>query len=254
MDRPDRGGAAGAGAPVRVFAAGSLKAAFRELATNISDDGGPDLELVFGAAGLLKDRIAGGEPCDVFASANMEHPRALAASSAGVRVFARNRLCALVQADLGVTRETLLARMLDPTVKLGTSTPGADPSGDYAHELFARAETLQAGAGAVLAAKALALTGSPASPKVSGRRSVYSRIMAERAADIFLTYVTNAAATARQVPGVAVVELPEELAVGADYGLVALSGRAEAEQTAAAILSAAGQRILGRHGFAAPIP
>jgi ABC-type molybdate transport system substrate-binding protein len=247
MDRPE------AGAPVRLYAAGSLKAAFGEIAAAVTGSGGPDLNLTFGAAGLLKDRIAGGEPCDVFASANMEHPRALAGSSDGVRVFARNRLCALVRADLGVTTETLLARMLDPAFKLGTSTPGADPSGDYAHELFAKAEGVRAGARTALAAKALALTGSPASPKVSSRRSVYSRIMAERAADIFLTYVTNAVATARDVPGIAVVELPDDLAVGADYGLVALSGRAEAEQIAAAILSAAGQEILARHGFAPAI-
>jgi ABC-type molybdate transport system substrate-binding protein len=88
----------------------------------------------FGASGLLRDRIAAGEPADVFASANMEHPQALAATGrAGeVKRFARNAMCALVGPQIDVTSETLVERLLDPAIKLGTSTPKADPSGDYA--------------------------------------------------------------------------------------------------------------------------
>ena len=48
--------------------------------------------------------------------------------------------------------------MLDPAVKLGTSTPKADPSGDYAFEVFAKAEKLKPGANAALEKKALQLT------------------------------------------------------------------------------------------------
>jgi ABC-type molybdate transport system substrate-binding protein len=104
----------------------------------------------FGASGLLKDEIAAGARAEVFASANMEHPQALAAEkrSGPVVPFARNRLCALVRPGLEVTPESLLDRMLDPQVKLGTSTPKADPSGDYAWEVFRKAEKLRAGASA----------------------------------------------------------------------------------------------------------
>jgi molybdate transport system substrate-binding protein len=55
-------------------------------------------------------------------------------------------LCALAAPQVAVTSETLLARMLDPAVKLGISTPNADPSGDYAWALFARADVVQPGA------------------------------------------------------------------------------------------------------------
>ncbi len=115
----------------------------------------------FGASGLLKDEIAGGARAEVFASANMEHPRALAAAkkSGPVVLFARNKLCALVRPGLAVTSDTLLERMLDPQVKLGTSTPKADPSGDYAFEAFRKAETVRTDARAVLEKKALQLTG-----------------------------------------------------------------------------------------------
>ena len=98
------------------------------------------MQAKFGASGLLKDEIAAGAKAEVFASANMEHPQALANAkrSGPVVLFARNRLCALVRPGLAVTRETLLERMLDPQIKLGTSTPKADPSGDYAFEAFSQ--------------------------------------------------------------------------------------------------------------------
>ena len=54
--------------------------------------------------------LAKGEDAEVFASANMAHPRALAdAGQAGeVHAFARNQLCALARPNVEVTAETLL--------------------------------------------------------------------------------------------------------------------------------------------------
>ena len=102
----------------------------------------------YGPSGTLRDRIAGGEKAEVFASANMAHPQSLAKAgkSGHVVMFARNRLCALVRPGLAVTPATLLEQMLSPNVKVGTSTPKADPSGDYAFEVFAKADALKAGA------------------------------------------------------------------------------------------------------------
>jgi PBP superfamily domain len=116
-------------------------------------------------------RILRGE-ADVFASANMEHPEALArAGKVGpVVMFARNRLCALARPEVGVTADTLLDRLLDPAVTLGTSTPRADPSGDYAWEVFRRAEALRPGSQARLEAKARQLVGGPASPPAGPER------------------------------------------------------------------------------------
>ena len=76
----------------------------------------------------------------MFASANMEHPEAVGRERGRPTVlFARNRLCAIARPGLDASPDTLLERMLDPAVKLGTSTPGADPAGDYAFAAFARA-------------------------------------------------------------------------------------------------------------------
>lgn len=239
---------------VLLHAAGSLRAALSDIARDFESAGGGKVQAKFGASGLLKDEIAAGASAGVFASANMEHPQALALAkrSGPVVLFARNRLCALIRPGLDVTSASLLDRMLDPEVKLGTSTPKADPSGDYAWEVFRKADKINAGAYAVLEKKALQLTGGPTSPPAPQGRSVYGELIAQGAADIFLTYCTNAVAARRENPSQAIVKLPDALAVGADYGLTVMTGAtAPAHQLALFILSAEGQRTLVKHGFAA---
>ena len=238
---------------VLLHAAGSLRGALTDVANAFQKSAGLKVQAKFGPSGLLRDEIAGGAKAEVFASANMQHPEALAkAGKAGpVALFTRNQLCALVKPGLAVTSDTLLARMLDPAVKLGTSTPKADPSGDYAFESFRKAEALKPGAGEALAKKALQLTGGPNSPPPPKDRSVYGKVVADGEADIFLTYCTNAIVAQRENPGQQVVALPASLAVGADYGLTVINGASPgAEQLAAYILSPDGQAILAKHGFA----
>ena len=249
--------AAQAADAVRLHAAGSLRDALTEVAKAFETSTGVSVESKFGPSGLLKDEIAAGAKAEVFASANMTHPRALeAAKRAGaVRMFARNRLCALARPGLAVGTGDLLARMGDPAVKLGVSTPNADPAGDYALEVFRKAEAVLPGAEAALAAKALPLTGGPTSAAAPAGRNIYGWVVAEGRADLFLTYCTNALVAARQNPGQRVVALPDALAVGADYGLTVVTGAShDAARFADFILSAGGQTILARHGFAAPAP
>jgi len=146
---------------------------------------------------------------------------------------------------------SLLDRMLDLNVKLGTATPKADPSGDYAFEVFRKAETIKPGAQHALEEKALQLTGGPASAVPPGGRAVYGWHVAEGRADIFLTYCTNAKAALEQYPDQQSVMLPEVLAVAADYGLTVMEGApAGAQAFAQFILSQTGQSILAGHGFA----
>jgi ABC-type molybdate transport system substrate-binding protein len=232
-----------------------LRGALTEVAAAFEAAAGAKVQAKYGPSGLLKDEIAGGGKAEVFASANMEHPRALAQAkrSGPVVLFARNRLCALVRPGLTVTSANLLDRLLDPQVKLGTSTPRADPSGDYAWEVFRKADKVKAGAFAALDRKALQLTGGAASPPAPAGRTVYGALVADGKADIFLTYCTNALVAQRENAGQQVVALPEELAVGADYGLtVVADAPSGAYRFAMFILSEAAQRILSKHGFAAP--
>jgi molybdate transport system substrate-binding protein len=213
---------------------------------------GVPVQGTFGASGLLRERIEKGEGADVFASADMGHPQKLAAEgrAGGVALFTRNRLCALASPKLQVAPGNLLQRMLDPAVKLATSTPKADPSGDYAWLLFDRAEQLQPGATAVLQAKALQLSGGPNSPPPPRDRNVYGYLIEKGDADVYLAYCTAALLAKAEVPALQIVQIPEALAVGADYGLTVIKGaRPEAERFAQFVLSPAGQAILAKHGF-----
>jgi molybdate transport system substrate-binding protein len=234
---------------LRIFAAGSLRAALTEIVTGAAAN---RVDLVFGPAGLLRERIEGGEPADAFLSANLAHPEALAAASpdAAPRIFARNAFVALARRELGLTAENFLDRLLAGDVRIGTSTPGADPSGDYARQLFARADAIRPGAGALLAARALHLVGGR--DHVAAATSVHPArgFLASAAVDVFLSYHSGALPLVGEFD---LVHPPRELAITAEYALIALAReperRAHAERMVAEVLSTRGQDILARHGF-----
>jgi ABC-type molybdate transport system substrate-binding protein len=239
-----------------VFAAGSLRAALVEAGREFeAARPGTSIRFTFGASGLLKDRLLAGETADVFASANMEHPQKLSqAGKAGpTERFARNAMCALVRPGLKVTSGDLVQHMLDPAIKLATSTPVADPSGDYAWQVFRRIEhDGVADAFDRLSAKALQLTGGPASPPPPpGPGSVYGKWVAEGGADIFLTYCTNTTLARSEQPSLQVVAVPDAINVAASYGIAALAGASTAAaEFVAFLLGPRGQDILASHGFA----
>jgi molybdate transport system substrate-binding protein len=242
---------------VRLHAAGSLRGAMTEIASAFTAVQGIRVEAVFNSSGLLRERFEKGEAGDVFASADMGNPQKLMREGlAGpVVLFARNRLCAIARPGLSLTSDTLLATMLDPAVKLGTSTPNADPSGDYAWEVFRKADALQPGSGARLEAKALKLVGGPASAPPPAGVNAYAWHLREGRADLFLGYCTGGPEIEAQLAGASIVALPKELATGADYGLTILKSAHAARASAFAlfILSGDGQKILAHHGFDAPL-
>jgi molybdenum ABC transporter molybdate-binding protein len=240
---------------VRLYAAGSLRAALTEMARRFEAGSGSRLKVKteFAASGLLRERIERGETAHVFASADTGHPARLAEAGrtlAEPAVFAHNRLCALVCNGLEVAPATLLDTMLDPSVRVGTSTPRADPSGDYAFALFAKAERSRRGAQAMLERKALTLTGGPESQKAPDGRNQYGWVMENGKADIFLTYRTNAILAQREVPSLRIVQVPAALSVEADYGLVVLQNAPPAAAAFARFIqSDEGQTILTEYGF-----
>jgi len=241
--------------PIEVVAAGSLRAVLTEIARSYEGRSGQPVVLTFGASGLLRERIERGEAAQVFASADTGNPQklALVGGWSMPRVFARNQLCALTQAGIHATPQLLLEIMLDPAVRLGTSTPKADPAGDYAWMMFRKAEALRPGAYAALDGKALQLTGAANSPKAPVGHGTYGWIMEEGQADIFLTYCTNALAAQREVPQLKIVALPSALQVGADYGLTVRRDASPSAQAFADMLfEPQAKEVFVRHGFSNP--
>ncbi|MEO8023497.1 molybdate ABC transporter substrate-binding protein [Polaromonas sp.] len=242
-------------APVQLYAAGSLRQALTEVAKQFEVETGRKVTLTFGASGLLRERIEKGEGAQIFASADTDHPQRLAQAGGWQSpvVFARNLMCALASPSVDATPDTLLETMLRPSIRVGTSTPKADPSGDYAWALFRRADAVQPGTYAALDAKALQLTGGADSPKPPAGRSTYAWVMDEGKADLFLTYCTNAVAARREVPRLKIVAMPAALQVAASYGLTwRVDTGADATRLAQFILSPPAQTVFQRHGFGQP--
>ena len=237
--------------PLHIYAAGSLTAAFTDMVKAFPASDGDVAAPVFGPSGVLREKIEQGDHVDLFASADMEQPRVLARSRSGsaVVMFTRNRLCALGRANVGLTSDNMLDKLLSPSIRLATSTPGADPGGDYAWAVFARAEAVHPGAQATLQAKAMKLVGGAnTTPLVPGHGAVQGVFLSD-AADVMLGYCSGSEAVMRDVQGLVNIPLPPALAVGPAYGLIVLSDQPLAMHFALFVLSEQGQAILRQHGF-----
>jgi ABC-type molybdate transport system substrate-binding protein len=261
----DTAGAEDQKTPLRVFAAGSTRGVIAAIAEDYTEATGQKFELTFGPAGLLLNRIRKEGGADVYVSANMDHPQRLFREGAGTRpvIFARNRLCVTGRAELGLTQANLLDKLLDPSIKIGTSTPGADPGGDYAWQFFDRAEAVRHGAREALIKNARQLVGGPASPKLPAGETAVHYYFSRHEADVFIGYCSSHTPIGSKteqpsdVP-VARVEVPQPLAMPIDYGLTIIpvtSGDASRREAAYRfglyLMSPAAQRRLPEYGFLA---
>jgi ABC-type molybdate transport system substrate-binding protein len=137
-------------------------------------------------------------------------------------------------------------------MKLGTSTPKADPGGDYTWELFHKADGLRPGSFAALDAKALKLVGGPQAVAIPSGHNAQAYLMGDGQADMFISYCSGANDIRKEMPDLTVAELPKPLAVSAAYGLTVLDkAKSDAYRLALFILSPDGQAILAKYGFSA---
>lgn len=235
---------------VQVLSAGSMRHAFPAIIEAFTGATGIAVSLKLGPAGLLRERIEAGEAFDLFASASMAHPLRLAAAGMTEEAicFARNRLCVIIRADLGLTTENFLDVLSDPAVKIGTSTPGDDPSGDYAFEVFDLIDKKHPGAAVALKARARQLVGGRNSPPTPpGKPAGY--LITDGEADLMMSYYSNARLLAAD-PALRIVEIPAEFSPKVEYGLgLRCQSSDQTRQLRDFMLSDKGQRILKNAGF-----
>ena len=235
---------------VHVLSAGSMRHAFPAIIGAFGHETGIAVGLTLGPAGLLRESIEEGARFDLFVSANMAHPRRLAAEglTEAAICFARNRLCVLARADLGLTTENFLAVLSDAAVSIGTSTPGDDPGGDYAFEVFDLIEVRYPEKGAAMKSRARQLVGGRNSPPTpAGKGAGY--LITDGEVDLMMSYSSNARLLAAD-PAFAVVDIPDEFQPRIEYG-VAIRRDADVETRLLQefLLSARGQEILSEAGF-----
>jgi molybdate transport system substrate-binding protein len=239
--------------PVKVLAAGSLTGAMTAVAKLYTEQTGQKFDLQFGPAGLLRERIEGGEKADLYASANMEHPQTLADHGIATQpvVLLRNRVCAKALPEFGLTTDNLLDRLLDPQVGLGTSTPKADPGGDYAWLLFDKADKVRPGAKAILEAKAQQLVGGKDSKPAPNGQNAMEYAYAQKTVQISLGYCSSRQTTPD--PKYTSVELPPALAITPNYGMSVITrdkkSHDAAYKFALFLLSPQAQKVIAQYGF-----
>lgn len=240
-------------APIKVMAAGSLTGAMTAAASLYTEKTGQKFELQFGPAGLLRERIENGEQADVYASANMEHPQTLADQGIATQpvVLVRNRLCAKALPEFGLTTENFLERLLDPKVGLGTSTPKADPGGDYAWLLFSKVEKIRPGAQAMLEAKAQQLVGGKTSVPAPNGQNAMEYAYAQKTVQLSLGYCSSRQTSAD--PKYTSVALPTALAITPNYGLSVITREKKSHDAAYRfalfLLSPQAQKLMAQYGF-----
>ncbi|MDE1146343.1 MAG: molybdate ABC transporter substrate-binding protein [Azospirillaceae bacterium] len=236
-----------------VYSAGSAGGVLKAMLKRYQAETGQEVDLETGPAGVMLARIENGEKVDVFISANMGHPQTLASEGKAepTVVFARNNLCVAALPAVGLTADNLLVRLLDPKVRIGTSTPKADPGGDYAYAFFDKADAVQPGATAVLRAKARQVAGG-AGPKPKADATAAEKL-AQYGVDTMIGYCSSGSTTPDT--SVTKVEIPGKLAIRADYGMAVMTtshnaGRqAAADRLAQFLLSPAAQAMLADYGF-----
>lgn len=238
---------------LRVYAAGSLRNAFTPLLAAFSERDAISVTPTFGPAGLLSDMIEQGDRVDLFASANAAHPlrlmtRGLAQETAP---FTRNHLCILMRNVPELTTQPWLAALRDPrfTISTSTSTPGSDPGGDYAFQLFDRIERLHPGWGEQVRAKTRPLVGATLAHAIPAGMTAGSYLIRSGQSDIHIGYASYLPLLLNQ-PDLHVIPVPDPYRIEAEYRLALLKpARREANDLMAYILSPQGQGFLVDNGF-----
>ena len=238
-------------APVAsLYAAGSLRLPFDDIIALHAVRTGTRFAPTYGPSGKLREEIEKGSTPGVFASAAPQHTEVLvkAGKLRASTAFTRNSLCLMAAPGIALRQEALIEMLLDPALRLGTSTPGADPAGDYTWVLFRNIEKIRPGSYVQLDAKAQKLTG--AEVVRDEKDSPYVRVFQEKRADLFITYCTGAVATAKAVPGLTWARFGTDVNVVSAYAIgVTETGGKAAEEFVSLVLSPDGQAILERYGF-----
>jgi molybdate transport system substrate-binding protein len=236
---------------VDIYAAGSLRAVVAGLSKEAGSAFNIAVTPTFGGSGALRERIEKGEKPDLFLSADLGSPQKLAAQGrtvVPVAAFARNRMCIVSRRSAGVTAANLVDRLLAKETRVKTSTPIADPSGDYAWAIFDRIDAMKPGSGALLKAKAQAVMSLVATPQ-SPTQSAAAALFASGQIDLSITYCSGTPALQHELPELVSLEVPPQLDPHPLYGMAVLSAKPEALRLALYLLSDKGQAIVAAAGL-----
>jgi molybdate transport system substrate-binding protein len=231
---------------LNIFAAASLTEAFTEIGKNFQA-ANPGVTVTFNFAGsqALRTQIEEGAPADVFASASGKEMDTLVTGTlvgeGTSKVFLTNKLVVILPADNPAGLEKLedLAR---PGIKLVLAAEEV-PVGNYARQSLG---LMNGSFGTDFKDKVLANVVS----NEDNVKQVVSKVQLGEA-DAGIVYTSDAVAA----PDLKTIEIPTELNVIAKYPIAPLARSENADLATSFIdyvLSAEGQAVLAKWGFAPP--
>lgn len=253
---------------VTLYGAGSLRQALGEVVQDFSTKNNIAVTTDFRPSDQQRDRILiGGERPDIFASADLGNPQKVYEQglSSPVINFASNRLVAVTKSGLSLTSNNFLNQLLN--LRIGTP-PDSDPLGNYAQDIFKKADQIQPGSLQQLRANTAFFSATqpvdtsnsglpwqaiPTNRNNAGGSIYYALVESLNPVDVFLAYNTSALLAEDISADLQVFELPENLAVTAYYGLTVLNNSSsEGRKIADYIASSDGQKVLAKYGFSPP--
>jgi molybdate transport system substrate-binding protein len=231
---------------LNIFAAASLTEAFTEIGKNF-EAANPRATVTFNFAGsqALRTQIEEGAPADVFASASGKEMDTLVTGTlvgeGTSKVFLNNKLVIILPADNPAGLEKL-EDLAKPGIKLVLAAEEV-PVGNYARQALG---LMNGSFGTDFKDKVLANVVS----NEDNVKQVVSKVQLGEA-DAGIVYTSDAVAA----PDLKTIEIPTELNVIAKYPIAPLARSEKADLATSFIdyvLSAEGQAVLAKWGFAPP--
>ncbi len=236
-----------AGGTLTVFAAASLTAAFGDIAKSF-ESANPGTKVTFSFAGSqqLRTQIEQGAPADVFASAdnkNMDPLKSEGLIVGNPQIFTRNRLVVILPKNNPAGIKTL-QDLAKPGLKLDIADASV-PVGNYTLQALDKLSADPA-YGADFKTQVLA--------RVVSKENDVKQVVAKIAlgeADAGVVYTTDAQAA---IDKLTTIDIPDQFNVIAAYPIAVVKSSAHpalAQKFIDFVLSADGQAMLKKYGFAA---
>ncbi|EIJ68758.1 substrate-binding domain-containing protein [Pasteurella bettyae] len=202
---------------ITILSAGSFHPALLEL---IKHWNMPIIKLrtIFGPAGLLRERIEQGENCDLFISADTKQIEQLEAQHkiSHSQIIAQNQLCLTLLNKAEYKECSALDLLLNPNLRVGTSTPICDPSGDYSWQLFEKIEQAYPTHGNRLKNHAYQLVGGRNSVKIPQGELASCYLLQHYPIDMFIGYA-HYRKQLKHNSAFIIKSLPAEFSIMANY-------------------------------------
>jgi molybdate transport system substrate-binding protein len=235
---------------IDVYAAGSLKLLITDLHERAAAMG-INVHATFGGSGALREQIERGARPDLLLSADLASPAALAATGRAILppvAFARNRICLVARRSLSLTPTNLIPKLLENGVRIKTSEPKADPSGDYAMAMFDLMGRAEPGAGQTLRVKASKFWHVTA-PTTPAGQNASTALFDANLIDVAVTYCSGSDEIARSAKDLVSLPVPKPFEPHPVFGAALLSDKPDAARFALLLLSQDGQAEVARAGL-----